>query len=80
MESKLVPGIEIVSMDEPIDYWTRVEWSRQLSFSDKFQIGIEMFEVACAEICERIQTRFPGIPDPAVDEILGLLVEKSRRE
>lgn len=80
MESKLVPGIEIVSMDEPIDFWTRVEWSRQLSFSDKFLIGIEMFEVACAEIKAKVQAHFPDIPEPGIQKILGLLVEKSRRD
>ncbi len=78
MKSKHVPGIDIVPTDEPIDYWTRVEWSRQMPFSDKFLISIKMFEQACDDIRAKIRAHFPEIPKAAEHRILGVLIEKSR--
>lgn len=79
MESKHVPGIAIVSIDEPIDYMVNVKLARQMSPSDNMMLGLEMFDQACADIRAKILVYFPDAPAEAVDEMLELLVERTRR-
>lgn len=78
MESRIAPGIRIVSMDEPLDFQEMVDISRELPAGKKILLGLEMFDQACDEVRAKLRACFPEMPSEAVERVLGLLVERSR--
>lgn len=46
MESRIAPGINIVSVDEPVDYQEMEMISKELSLEQRLLLGVEMFDQA----------------------------------